>query len=279
MKRLWLSLLLLGPLAWAEPTPDYVKKQAISLPQMSRIAKALSAYRWITVGEVHGTQEAPAFALNLAKALGKKRRVVLGVEIPQKEQALVDRFRRTKFRPLLKTSSFFVRGYQDGRSSEAMVKLLETLPNYIRVVCFDSQNGKNGQERDKLMALNLIHAYARYRPKHFVVLTGNVHGGIEIGIGSDPAYLPMSYFLHSLPGTPVKAKDIGAVRVRSGGGSIWTCMSALEADCKVHEIHPPVSVYLTAVSLDGYFLPEPLEKGYNGTVFFKKLSPSLPAFK
>ena len=140
-------------------------------------------------------------------------------------------------------------------------------------------NGKTGQERDKLMALNLIHAYTRYRPKHFLVLTGNIHGGIQIGIGSDPAYVPMSYFLHSLPGTPVKLKDIGAVRVRYGGGSVWTCMSAAEADCKVHELRPPASVYLTAVSLDGYYLPEPLQAGYNGTVFFKHLTPSSPAFK
>ena len=42
---------------------------------------------------------------------------------------------------------------------------------------------------------------------------------------------------------------------------------------------PPASVYLMASSHEGYFLPEPLTAGYNGTVFFKQLNPSAPAFK
>lgn len=229
---------------------------------------------------MHGSQEIPQFTHDLFQHLRlTHKKVILGIEVPEDEQSLVDNFLNTKDRGILKKSKFFVRSLQDGRSSEAMVKLLEDLPKNSSVICFDSPKASSGQERDQQMAANLIKVFKKLKPDVFIILSGNIHAGIEIGTPFDPNYQPMSYLLHTLPGTPIKILDIRAIQVRYAGGNIWACMGNTEADCKTHQMNPPPSPYSSVVSYNRYFLSESLSNGYNATLFERTLTASPPAFQ
>ena len=277
-----LLLLFVSTNSFAESTATTIRKNAISLDHddLVRIFPAVSKFKFVTVGEMHGSRETPRFVGDLFELFrAQKKTVILGLEVPQGDQPLIDKFIQSKDRSVLKASSFFVRSYQDGRSSEAMVALLENLPKDAVVVCFDSPTSSSGQERDKEMAENLIRAYQRYRPETFIILAGNVHSSIEIGNSFDPKYQPMSYLLHALPHSPIQINDIRAIRIRYAGGSIWACMGTSEADCKIQQLKSPPSAYGQAVSYGKYFLLESLGGGYNATLFFRSLTASPPAFK
>jgi hypothetical protein len=268
--------------SFAGNTEEFVRKNSIELisNDLTPIDATVKNFKVITIGEMHGSQEAPQFAFDLYSLLWKDRKnLVLGLEIPSEAQPLVDKFIKSKDRSILKLSSFFIRPSQDGRSSVAMVKLLEDLPKDAIVICFDSSKASSGQERDQQMAENLINAYKSLKPDILIVLAGNIHAGIEVGTPFDPNYLPMSYLLHALPQSPLKLRDIQALRIRYAGGNIWACMGNTEADCKIHQVSQPPSSYSSAVSYKKYFLGEALSGGYNGTLFFKTLTASPPAFR
>jgi hypothetical protein len=276
-----LAILIICNIGFAEPSNEFVRYNELQIvsADLGKVASALSAFKVITIGEMHGSREAPQFVGQLFKSfehIGKS--VVLGVEVPIGDQATIDRFVRTKDRNVLKHSSFFTRNLRDGRSSKAMVQLLESLPKKAKVICFDSPNAGSGQQRDKEMAENLLRA-AKEGTATLLVLAGNIHSAIEIGSPFDPTYKPMGYFLHSLAGSNFKLSEISALKLRYSGGSIWACMGASESDCKVHQLNPLTSVYGTAVTHKSYFLPEPLAEGYNGTLFIRELNASQPAFR
>lgn len=131
----------------ADATEDCVRKNAIQFDpnDLSAILSPISKFEVVTIGEMHGSQEAPQFTHDLFQSLRKpKRKIVLGIEVPEEDQPLVDSFVQTKDRSILKKSKFFTRNFQDGRSSESMVKLLEDLPKDAIVICFDSPNTGSG---------------------------------------------------------------------------------------------------------------------------------------
>jgi hypothetical protein len=280
-RLLFLLTLSFSVQALADATQDYVRTNAVPLEsdELTAVIESVRNIKVVTIGEMHGSQEIPRFTENFFTALQvEEKNVILGLEIPEFDQVLVDKFVRTKDRSLLKQSKFFVRELQDGRSSEAMVKLLEGISRDAIVVCFDSSKADTAQERDRLMAKNLIAAYKKWKPTKFVVLAGNVHSAVEAWAPFDPKYEPMSYLLHTLPGSPIQLNDILAIKVRFATGQIWACMGGTKADCKIQDMNPAPSAYTSAVNDDSYFLREPLSEGYNATLFFRSLTASPPVF-
>ncbi len=266
---------------FSDANEDYIRKNAVQLNanDLSSIIDSIAEFKIVTIGEMHGSQEIPQFTLDLYSQLKLlKKNIIIGIEVPEENQNLVDKFVQSKDRSLLKQSKFFIRRLQDGRSSEAMVNLLEMLPKDTIVICFDAQNANSEQERDQKMAKNIIKAYKNLQPTLFIILAGNIHSRIEIGTPFDSDFQPMGYLLHTLPKSPIKLKNIRAIKVRYASGNIWSCMGTKEVDCKIHQINSSAQTYSSAVAHNRYFLSEPLTDGYNATLFYRNLTASLPIF-
>jgi hypothetical protein len=189
----------------------------------------------VVMGEVHGTVEAPRTFEHLVRAShppGSKRPVLVGLEIPENQQPALDTFMRSDGGPesvakLLEDPEgrFWRRDFQDGRSSRAMLELLQALRLHqasgapLTVLAFDTDTAPSAQERDASMASTIESAIARVQPARTWILVGNVHSQTIAGAAWDPAQVHLGVHLAS------RHPDLLALDVRAESGAAWTCPS------------------------------------------------------
>ena len=185
------------------------------------------------MGEVHGTVEAPAaFGAAVCRALALGRIVSVGLELYGNEaDALRSYLASDGEQPaiaLLLRSSFWTRGLQDGRSSYAILQLIERLrllvqknPN-LNVFVLEGDAARNSgtapYTREEVMANKVRAERARRSAALILTLSGNVHNRIKImpssPVGSIPP-LSMGVLLADL--------SPHAVSLRSAEGTFWVC--------------------------------------------------------
>jgi len=193
----------------------------------------------LLLGEIHGTVESPAFALDVAcHAARADLPVIVGLELSTGEQARVDAFLDSRGteedRSALLAGTLWQSSYQDGRASRAMFDLIDGLRRLrredlaVRVTMFDAPATKGGQQRDRDMARNLAAVVAEAPRSMVIVLTGNNHSRITKGTPRSSAYEPMGYVL----GRETSADDLIALNVAHGSGSAWICAP----DCGISDL-------------------------------------------
>lgn len=213
----------------------------------------ISGARGIFVGDMHGTVEAPAFVTDLVCNLAHAgRAIVLGLEYPSDQQHFIDEFLRVRTdgsRPALLSSPFWIRPTQDGRTSQAMLKLLSFVRGQIRagahiqVIAFDAFGSTGAQlglrdgtaqvdRRDAAMADYLREELSKLRAADFpIIFAGNVHARKTKGLhainappGMENAE-PLGYRL----------RDLGFldINIDYRGGTFWACFSP--SVCGVHD--------------------------------------------
>ena len=187
------------------------------------------------LGEVHGTAEAPAFTARLACEAAQRGPVTIGLEIPRDEQARIDAYVASgggDARAALLASDFWTREYQDGRSSEAMLALLESLRVLrtggadVRVLAFDIPTRPVGsaEGRDEAMAQAVLADRAAHPARSMVLLTGNLHARRQAGLPPVPEMVPMtSVLLAAVP-------DLVSFDMAAGPGTYWVCTGSQASD-------------------------------------------------
>jgi len=137
--------------------------------------------RFVLVGEIHGTTEAPAIFRDLVcSTRSLNRPIVAGIERPSDEQEALDKFLAPEDHAGAVRTLLSENGWDtlDGRSSRAMLLLLEELRELKRkelvseVVVFDqSRSGESAAQRENYMASALTAAAARHPESLVVALT------------------------------------------------------------------------------------------------------------
>lgn len=231
------ALLLPGALVFPAPgTADSPPAAACDpLPGVERLP--LEAGTVILFGEIHGTAEAPDVVADTAcAAVTGGQATTVALEIPPAEDERVRAFLASdggaEAREALLAGEFWQRDYQDGRSSEAMVILLEDLRRLraadrpVAVALFDAEPREN-RPRDRGLAENLATAVAAEPDHLFLVLTGNIHAAQRIGTRWDAEFVPTAQHLTELlPDHPLIS-----LNVSSTGGSAWVCTGSEAEDC------------------------------------------------
>lgn len=184
----------------------------------------------VLLGEVHGTKEIPALVGTLAcHAVSAGAPVLVALEVPREEQRAVDAYLESDggeaARAELTQGTFWRRPYQDGRSSEAVVALLERVRTWrqrdglaVSVLALDVPG--QGNTRSQGLARRLLWARAREPDSTVLVLVGNVQARVVRGAEWDAGLGPMGWHL-ARAGLPVRALD-----ARFSGGTAWTCTLA-----------------------------------------------------
>jgi hypothetical protein len=191
---------------------------------------ARKSVRWLFVGELHGSNEAPAAFFDLVcDALRHGRRVTVALERPVSEQTalqgLLSRPDLAAATALLLNQPGWKEG-MDGRASEAMLRLLISLRGIrqrfpeLTVVPFDvSPTAESPGARDEAMGHALL-SLGKSRPSAFIlVLTGNFHAMLAPLLHYDFAamYLPSS--------------EVMSLEVTDRGGQTW---STVDGACGPH---------------------------------------------
>ena len=252
--------LLVCTIAWvlAAAAPGAIARA--QCPAISGFDQYVSHARGVFVADMHGTVEAPTFLSALVCNLSHSgHAIVLGLEYPSAEQHFITEYlqeRTDTAEPKLLSTPFWSRPVQDGRTSQAMLNLLHSIREQIRmgarirVIAFDapvtgSAKGAAGFDaRDQAMAERLRQQLSSLHADEVpLIFTGNVHARKMKGltVSSGPPGMenaePLGYRLRDLGFTHMNIDT-------RGGGSLWTCFSP--TNCGVQEMDergPAVSSY------------------------------------
>ncbi len=197
----------------------------------------------VLVGESHGTKELPAFTAGLVCSLLRAgKSVILAVERNGEEQEGLNRYLDSEggdsARDALLQGERWQSKYQDGRASQAMLELIESMRalrqagQRIGVLALGRNENLNvpmtAAERapltpednilqsriyDRAMADNLLFASILYRTYVIVALTGHSH--TAKGYAQDPEFLPMGYLINQQAPTFI-------IGFETGGGMAWS---------------------------------------------------------
>lgn len=190
--------------------------------------------KFVVFGEVHGTQQSPAFVGDLACGLAVKgERILVAVEHPAAGNAAFQtawRHKGPQFMLELGQAGWAQRN--DGIGSEAMLALLERLHQLaqrglsVDVVAFNGMKdeaqqrrfaGVPGQGAHEAAQAENIRSAAGARPYDYVlVLVGNVHARKRPVEHLGGAFEPMAMQL----GPP---ETIVSLNMETAGGTAWNC--------------------------------------------------------
>lgn len=249
-----LLLIIAGGCAAGAPPRD-----ACSAPQ------EFTRSRLVLVGELHGTQQAPAFIGSAACALAAQEPLVVGLEMPAVEQSRIDAYLvgdgGSKERSALTIGEFW--GFQDGRASHAMLDLIERLRVLKRdgaslhVLAMDGSTVDSS--KDEAMAFALRRVMQDDPQTRVLALMGNIHARVLLdAVEDDP---PVGSRLSDL--RPL------AVLAGYGEGEAWVCMDGV---CGVH----PMSSRWGKDRKPGYYRGQAAWSSYADTVHLGTITASLP---
>lgn len=233
--------LLLAAQAARAATIDCASPPSVALDKI--------AARVIVVGEVHGTEQAPAFVGQLVCGLLKQGRpVILALERDGSEQAAVNRYLASAGEPAdvqsLLTERAWREPMQDGRSSQAMLRLVEQVRQWRkagqRVGVLAMQTSSHdiapldaslkptltpadlerlSEINDRGMADNTWLALALHPSYTVVALAGNVH--TAVGSKARLQFVPTPSFADVLS----SYTTIHVIGLNGAGGSSWNMSS------------------------------------------------------
>lgn len=282
MKLGFLLIAFTSVFAFAAPKDQYIQDNAIEVSEdiNSSLVTLLSKYKVIAIGEHHGNDKTPLIAGKIAQALSQNNEIILALEIQRANQFGLNEYLRTGDKYILRLLAHFAREYQDGRSSIAMVQLLDMIRgnNKIQVIAFDPDFNSSGQDRDTKMAQYLVEVIKSSPQKRVVILAGNIHSATKIGNIFDSNYQPMAYQLSTIEDTLLIPEDVLSIITRYEHASIWACIDDYAKKCGPLKLKDDYSSYSTSVAYDSYFLMEPTlsNEGYKATFFLRTVDVSPP---
>ncbi len=181
----------------------------------------------VLLGELHGTQQVPHFlAQSVCQAALQGIPVSVGLEIPVRNQERLQTFlasagKEQDWARLLE-SPFWRSPYPDGRNSEAVVFLIETLRKLrgrgleVDLFAFDHPLLK-GEAREEAMAQTVLGVAGKASRRAVLVVSGNLHSRQVKGLPWNPFYRPMGLRLAE------QHERVYSLDIAYDSGTAWLC--------------------------------------------------------
>ena len=239
----------------------------------------------LLLGEIHGTVESPQFVADLlCNAVASGRSAAIALQLPEFESGVITRYldsdgSRDDRRQLLADAQELTR-YLDGRFSESMVALLESIRalraqgGEVELRLFvppnvDSVTRQNLTAVERPMAVAVWEAIEELDADLFIALTGLAHNRMIPGLETDPDYKPMGFRLSQWN----PEWRLLSLALSHSGGTAWMCTTQHENDCLAVPITgggwgEPNSIYIYG---------EVAETSYDGFYYVGSISHSPPA--
>lgn len=209
--------------------------------------------RLVIFGELHGTNEIPAFVGDVALAAARKGRVHVGLELPVGDDPG-------------KTALWHGPG-QYGVTSRAMLVLIDRLRGAGIDVYFFDDRSRGLDRRDETMAAAIAAQRSRAKGDIHLVLVGNYHARKAVGAPWDARKRWMASYLDG-PG-------VVSLDVVYPSATVWNCLqTGTGQDCGMHELSKTGSR-----AARGIVLGADSRLGYDGTYSAGPLTASPPAFR
>jgi hypothetical protein len=224
--------------------PPAVVQIASSCPDVPGAIDLLASRRLIVLGELHGTEQSPAFVGTLAcRTAAEGWPVAIALELPQQDNPALQTYLGSQGtasdREVYISTSTWKRDWEDGRSTAAMFALVEQLRALkaagaaLEVEGIDDRRYL-GNDREAAMATLVETMRRRLLDRPMVVLVGNIHAQTRTGQVTDD-YLPLGSRLDRFGLKPVP------LVMAYDAGTAWGCTLEAGFGCGVHPVRgwPP----------------------------------------
>ncbi len=232
----------------------------------------------VLLGELHGTQQVPHFiAQSACQAAIQGIPVTVGLEVPDVNQERLQTFVASQGREedwaKLMESPFWRSPYPDGRNSDAVAYLIESLRKLrgqgldIQVFAYD-RPPLEGDAREEAMANTVLEFAARSPNRALLVVSGNLHPRQSKGLPWNPDYRPMGLRVAA------SRSNVFSLDIAYNTGTAWICAvdGQQKLDCGVKPAKGKDNGERYFVHLfDGR------KQGYHGIFYVGTVSASLPA--
>jgi hypothetical protein len=278
---LLLAMLLFGAGCTSRNAPTTAQQRAEpACRNVEGLAPLLVPGAVLLLGELHGTEESPAFLADVVcLTLRAGHPVTVALEIPREEKDRIETFLASdgaeSDRAALLDSPFWGSDYQDGRRSGAMLSLLDGLRRRrgkgqpVRIALIDRmERPTEGGARDRWMGEALAEASEEASDGVVIALTGNIHTKAGRGTPWDSQFEPAGFVLAGRkPGLRLTALDVSYQ-----GGTAWFCTTAEASSCQVRSVRGSADPQSGRVVLH----PQ-MTNGYHGIYEVGSLTASPPA--
>ncbi|WP_241758246.1 hypothetical protein [Myxococcus landrumensis] len=251
-------------------------------PAIRGLAALMSPGLTVLMGEQLGSREAPAVVGELVCQVAEAGLpVALGLSIPRTEQERVTRYLASAGAPAdqdaLLEGRFWQRPYQDGRSSRAIMDLIDRVRAMrmaglsVSLVAYDTDVA-GGSERDALQAAFWNERRTAQPDEVHVVLAGNTHTRTVAGTDWDKSFTPMAHLM--------KAPRLLVLEMSYAQGTRWGCDLNRAGKIQCGYVGAtPVGRLAAMPGLSPYInlFEETTPEGAHGVLYVGELSPSLPA--
>ena len=275
MKKNWLFILAFSLSILAAKAQDpatRIKNNAIKIDRPEtlnrQVYSALSGYRVIMAGEMHGTNEPAKLITGLARLMtGMGDSVMVGMEIPVGQMT---QYLNNPADSTVSSSDFFTQASTDGRASHAWAEVISSLTGNpaVRIFFFDVNSGecKNPADRDSLMYLKIREKIAEHPSWKTITLSGNIHNMLMPYNGKNK----VACYLNNDPELSLKGMICSLNHYYQKGGMLNNTGSGLA----LHEVNNPPSEYTDAVDYDNYLLlfPAGTADRYSGIFFTRTVT-------
>jgi hypothetical protein len=285
-KRTMRQWFLISTLCWLAATVPVAKSEAAEgaaagaqCAAIDGLDQVVSRGAVLVLGELHGSQESPAFVGEVVcHAAAAKMSVTLALELLDSEKPGIDAYlssgRSDANREQLIGAGTWSNDYQDGRTSQAMLSLIDRVGSLrdggaaVTIELFDRRGWSSSQERDRLMAEALAGVVDSTASDVVIVLTGNIHSRVSRGTPWIKDYEPMTY----LAATQID-RNLVTLDVAHAGGTAWICNGSEPSSCGVKGVGGRSEENALMIELGA----DPAVTGHYGWYHVGPLSASRPA--
>jgi hypothetical protein len=230
----------------------------------------------VMLGEMHGTRQIPAFAGDLVcRGATEGLAARLGVELPRGDAETIASYLAAGADPgareALLSSHHWTRSDQDGRSSEAMLALIDRVRALreagldVELFPFDVDGTGDWNARDADMAARILEQASAEPDALVITLSGNVHNRTRPGLPWNAQAVPMGVHIHRA------RADAISLDARYQRGTAWVCRS--ETECGVAELGGSARSSGRRIEVQA----EPDDDGYHGTFTVGPIEAAPPA--
>lgn len=219
----------------------------------------------------------------ICAALAMGRHVTLALDVDASEQASLNAYLSSagdrQARETLLKSPFWLRLWQDGRSSRALVRLLESIralraqKKPVTVLAIDAPFP--GNPRMARMSSRVLAHHDAYPNRLIIGYVSNTVARLAVGAEWNTGLLPLGYRLVSA-GLPVSAFDL-----RYNSGTRWTCRLFAQGHlrCGTWSVSPAIDAidYDLVHSTTIFRHADDSERQFTGSVCIGEVTPSPPA--
>jgi hypothetical protein len=268
-----------SPVATSVPAKGVLQAAGSCGETIIGLDEIASSHRLVLLGDFPGTNEIPDFVAHLAcQAASTGVAVSVGLELVRTDQPALDAFLRSSGTAadqaaFLSASEMFRRDWQDGRSSQATLRLIDRLRalrqagSQVSAFAFD-EKGVAAATRNLAMARAIDDVRRKAPDVLTLVMVGNLRARVE-PVKDSPGYPTVGVQLARWGLRPV------ALRVHFEDGTAWYCPPDPTPVCGVRVVHAPKRAIATDSTLmvddtpRGNTAPQdlqPVGQAYPGTI-------------